>query len=105
MVPSLYIPLEKMPLTISGKTDRRAALALLDNLPLSEARLYLNASKTLKSQPVTETEKLLQLLWSNVLQISRDEIGQRDHFLKLVVIPSLPFGSFKKHKRPTLPSR
>ncbi|MEW5926514.1 MAG: amino acid adenylation domain-containing protein [Gemmatimonadota bacterium] len=70
MLPSAYVPLEELPLTPSGKLDRRA-------LPApggaSSGREYV--------APRTPTEKLLAGVWAEVLGAER--VGLHDNFFEL----------------------
>ncbi|MDK8179804.1 non-ribosomal peptide synthetase [Paenibacillus sp. UMB4589-SE434] len=66
MVPAAVIQLDKLPLTSNGKVDMRA-------LPAPEAAFMV-------LQPETETERDLQLLWQEALNV--DEIGVTDHFFE-----------------------
>jgi len=72
MVPGLYVPLEKMPLTPNGKIDRKA-------LPVpDEARPQL---ATGYAAPQTENEKQMAAIWSQVLRV--EQIGIHDSFFEL----------------------
>uniref|UniRef100_A0A093UUI8 Nonribosomal peptide synthetase 8 n=1 Tax=Talaromyces marneffei PM1 TaxID=1077442 RepID=A0A093UUI8_TALMA len=82
MVPSVYVPLADMPLTLSTKTDRRAVLQLVSSLQPSEARAYMTSADP-KTNPTTEMEKTLQYLWSEVLGVSLTDIGTNDSFLEI----------------------
>ncbi|MCP5048892.1 MAG: amino acid adenylation domain-containing protein, partial [bacterium] len=62
MVPAGFMVLDKLPLTPNGKIDRNA---------LSELDLTIQAEKQV---PGTETERLLCILWSEVLNIEVTDI-------------------------------
>ncbi|MCP4654947.1 MAG: AMP-binding protein, partial [bacterium] len=69
MVPSLFVPLESLPLTPNRKVDRRA-------LPAPEAaRPDLD---TAYMPPTTELEKQLAAIWQEVLGVER--VGLDDNF-------------------------
>ncbi|WP_299539369.1 non-ribosomal peptide synthetase [uncultured Streptomyces sp.] len=72
MVPAAFVPLDRIPLTPNGKTDRRALPA-----PASD-RPELGAAYT---APRTETERTVAAVWSQVLGI--DTIGADDDFFAL----------------------
>ncbi|GIK03803.1 nonribosomal peptide synthase [Aspergillus viridinutans] len=83
MVPSVLLPIPSLPLTASGKTDRRilrqmgsavTAQQILDLQPKSEWR---------KRQPSTQTEKQLQKIWSKVLKIDPATIGLDVSFFQI----------------------
>ncbi|MFD3259476.1 amino acid adenylation domain-containing protein, partial [Paenibacillus lentus] len=71
MIPSVFVPVESLPITSNGKINRRS----LESYPLGElmtARTYV--------EPSTSTEKLLASLWADVLHM--DQAGAGDHFFE-----------------------
>ncbi len=70
MVPNYFMCLDKLPMTASGKTDRK-------NLPIPdfsiEEREYV--------EPETETQKKLAQIWQQLLNMNR--IGKQDDFFEL----------------------
>ena len=82
MVPSLYIPLAWMPRTTSGKTDRRSLRLLAEALSEEQLSHYLLAD-VVRHAPSTRREKVLQTLWSKVLDVSADSIGADANFFRL----------------------
>ncbi|MGW2035835.1 amino acid adenylation domain-containing protein [Streptomyces sp. NPDC001811] len=72
MVPAAFVPLERIPLTPNGKTDRRALPA-----PAS-GRCGLDAEYT---APRTDAERTVAEVWSEVLGV--DRIGVHDDFFAL----------------------
>ncbi|MEO6244411.1 MAG: AMP-binding protein, partial [Opitutaceae bacterium] len=71
MVPSAFVFLEALPLTPSGKVDRRSLPTL--TVEHKTAGNFL--------VPVTATEKTLAELWAALLQIA--QVGRSDHFFNL----------------------
>jgi amino acid adenylation domain-containing protein len=72
MVPAKFIFLEKMPLTVNGKVDRKA-------LPAPDtARPQLQTEFV---APSNEKQKILAEIWQDVLRV--DQIGIRDNFFEL----------------------
>ncbi|WP_410618625.1 non-ribosomal peptide synthase/polyketide synthase [Amycolatopsis sp. cmx-8-4] len=69
LVPSLYVPLEALPLNDNGKVDRRA-LPAPDRAP---ERAY--------REPDTAAERLLAGIWAEVLRL--DRVGADDNFFEL----------------------
>jgi len=72
MVPSAIIVLERMPLTVNGKLDRRA-LPSPDRIRMETEKDYLG--------PRTSLERLLVDIWSDVLQV--EQIGINNNFFEL----------------------
>jgi acyl carrier protein len=71
MVPSAYVRLEKLPLTVNGKVDRKA-------LPDPEAGQEPGDGY---EAPRNEVEEVLGEIWGEVLRVER--VGVRDNFFEL----------------------
>jgi amino acid adenylation domain-containing protein len=71
MVPSYLRQLEKLPVTVSGKIDRKS-------LPAADLSL-----KATYAAPGNDIEKKLVEIWSELLQIGRDVIGINNNFFEL----------------------
>ena len=71
MVPAAYVVLERMPLTVNGKIDRKA-------LPAPQADAYLARPYV---APVGAAETALAGVWSQVLKL--DRVGRHDNFFEL----------------------
>ena len=71
MVPAAFVRLEALPLTQSGKIDRKA-------LPAPEGDAYARRGY---EAPVGEVERALAEIWSEVLGVER--VGRRDDFFEL----------------------
>jgi enterobactin synthetase component F len=69
MIPASFTVLDSMPLTPSGKLDRKA-------LPVPE-----RASRNVHAEPVTPIERKLAMLWQKVLRVER--VGLHDNFFEL----------------------
>lgn len=72
MVPSLFVHLESMPLTVNGKTDRRAL-----HLP----EVLSDSTPQNGSQPETPEEELLLSIWQELLPVR--QIGVNDNFFEI----------------------
>ncbi|WP_162034316.1 non-ribosomal peptide synthetase, partial [Chryseobacterium potabilaquae] len=71
MIPSVYVSLEKLPLTINGKLDRRA----LPEPNFTGDKEYI--------APTTALEKQLADIYSEVLGLPVESIGLHDDFFRL----------------------
>jgi arthrofactin-type cyclic lipopeptide synthetase C len=71
MVPAAYVSLTKLPLTSSGKLDRKA-------LPAPDADAYLTRGY---EAPVGELETTVARIWAEVLNLER--VGRNDNFFEL----------------------
>ncbi|KAH8124082.1 non-ribosomal peptide synthetase [Trichoderma asperelloides] len=77
MIPSAFIPLDIFPMTTTGKTDRKRLREIGSNLTEQ------------KRVPRTLTERKMQHLWAEVLEINSTQIGIDDSFLRLARDQSL----------------
>ncbi|MCJ1432601.1 hypothetical protein MMC27_001958 [Xylographa pallens] len=80
MVPSVFIPISSIPLTVSGKTNRRKLQQLAAGLSLNQIATFRNL-KTEHIKPSTAMEKRLHDLWKVLLKIP--DIGIDDNFFEL----------------------
>ncbi|MDP5209824.1 non-ribosomal peptide synthetase [Microbulbifer sp. 2205BS26-8] len=71
MVPSAYIPLKSIPLTVNGKTDSRA-------LPIPKEKDYY---QEVYEAPTSHPEIALATIWSGLLGV--EQIGRKDNFFYL----------------------
>ncbi|MFD0589639.1 amino acid adenylation domain-containing protein [Paenibacillus sp. GCM10027627] len=71
MIPTYFVELDAIPLTPTGKVDRKALPA--PNRDQRETRLYV--------APATETERKLASVWSELLNVA--EVGAEDRFFEL----------------------
>ena len=72
MLPSVFIKLDGLPKTVSGKLDRRA-LSILDGGKLEVSEAYV--------APRTAVEELLAGIWADLLEA--DEVGVEENFFDL----------------------
>lgn len=82
MIPSIFIPLNYIPLTITGKINRRELREQASSL--TNHRLQaLNSVQRFKRKPSTKAEENLQALWVRALCMPPDEVGVDDNFFYL----------------------
>ncbi|MGE5343974.1 MAG: amino acid adenylation domain-containing protein [Candidatus Omnitrophota bacterium] len=72
MIPSFFVKLENMPLTQTGKIDRKA-LAMMRNDPLKSTARHVD--------PRTDIEKIIANVWKEVLNL--EEIGIHDNLFEM----------------------
>lgn len=83
MVPSAYIPLQVMPLLVSCKVDRKRLQEIGLGMTPQQLAGYRASTTSDKQSPTTEVEKLLGQVWSQVLLMTKDDIGLQDNFFAL----------------------
>ena len=79
MVPLLWIPLARIPVSTSGKLDRRILREIVSE---SDIALFL-LSELDKRTPESETQYQLRDTWSKALDIPTSDIGIDDNFFHL----------------------
>ncbi|KAI0552262.1 hypothetical protein F4679DRAFT_581566 [Xylaria curta] len=78
--PSMLIPIDKVPLTTSGKMDRRSLAALpLDRSSSSAAR-----RQTEQMEPLTELELRTEAIWDHVLNLEGDHLNDAQKSAPLI---------------------
>ncbi|KAK5632494.1 hypothetical protein RRF57_008208 [Xylaria bambusicola] len=84
MLPSVYLPLRTLPVTTSGKRDRRGLQRIIASLHKQELLAWHRPSaKGSKGRPiVTDMEKRVASLWCKVLKIEVEDLSLEDDFVK-----------------------
>ena len=84
MIPLAYIPLDCIPTTPSGKTDRPKLQSMAQRLSFEEvAETTSDSLLSEKRQPSTDVETCLQSLWAAVLGQEALDISAADSFLRI----------------------
>ncbi|KAM7189563.1 hypothetical protein V8F20_010102 [Naviculisporaceae sp. PSN 640] len=87
MVPTLWIPVSKMPTLSSAKTDRKTLTALFKELDTAQVTMYSLSSPDeqagVKQEAATEIEKKLVDLIARTLGRNANDIGTNDSFFRL----------------------
>ena len=81
MVPQLYVPIRKLPLTDSGKLDRKLVWTAIQQSD-AWSQYSLIGDMEPKVLPSTDTERKLQQLWAELLRIPIEQIGAQDDFFR-----------------------
>lgn len=81
MVPSLYVPIYKIPLSASRKIDRRRLQFIVSGMTTVELSSLRGSRTSTFKPPSTRMEKRIQSLWVAILNIG--QIGIDDHFFRL----------------------
>ncbi|ROV89092.1 hypothetical protein VMCG_09872 [Cytospora schulzeri] len=84
MVPSLYIPINFVPLTSSHKADRKELRRLFKDLGLEEVQKLQRSDRSQEAtRPLTASELTVRELWAAVLNREQETIGPGDNFIHL----------------------
>ena len=79
MVPSLYIPVSRIPLSLSGKVDRRKLQLMVEDLSFDQISSF-RETKTNKAPPSSRIEQQLAGLWGRILKVT--DVGIEDNFFQ-----------------------
>ncbi|KAK2879481.1 NRPS [Arthroderma sp. PD_2] len=85
MIPTMWVAVERMPLTSSAKLDRAVVSEWLKTKDLSSTRTAIAATPVDMAlmPPRTDQERLLQSIWALVLDIPKETIGRESCFVQL----------------------
>ncbi|KAK9727851.1 hypothetical protein K7432_001523 [Basidiobolus ranarum] len=83
MIPTVWVPLNRIPINTSGKTDSKALEAIFRETASDQLRHLTQESNAERIQPSTQTERVLQKAWADVLNIDPNQIGTTDSFYHL----------------------
>lgn len=80
MIPTVFIPVHELPVTGTGKTDRKA----LQKLGEAEYQKYRKSETAVQQEEVlTSTEQVIKKVWMSVLNLSDAELGVTRSFTRL----------------------
>ncbi|KAL3482122.1 acetyl-CoA synthetase-like protein [Aspergillus californicus] len=82
MWPAIYMPLTAVPLTATGKTDRRALRTIIQTSTRQQLEGHYSPATTC-IPPATELELKLHQLFAETLQIAPSSFGIKDSFVRL----------------------
>ena len=83
MIPTVYFSAGTLPMTTTGKTDRKRVREIGGSFSLRQIAELRNPQGT-KRQPTTQAEQQLQEIWATVLQLHpTSEVGLDDSFFQL----------------------
>lgn len=82
MVPGLYIPITRIPMTISGKVDRIALRRAVSGLSTEQVEMYALTQKE-KAAPQGPREERLRDIWAGVLNKDPSSVSRNDSFFRL----------------------
>ncbi|KAJ5795254.1 hypothetical protein N7457_001853 [Penicillium paradoxum] len=83
MVPSFFLALSRLPLSPSGKADRKTLRQTASDLDQESLDIYLNNSTREKREPITEQERFVRSNFATALSLNEDAIGVDDSFFAL----------------------
>jgi non-ribosomal peptide synthase protein (TIGR01720 family) len=82
MIPSLFLPVSRMPVTTSGKTNRRELQKCAALLPWEDLQSY-RGSLSQSRRSSSSREEILQRIWAQSLNRSPEEMEVTESFFRL----------------------
>jgi aryl carrier-like protein len=79
MIPSVYVAIEEIPTTNTGKVDRRRLQVLGSALTVSD--IYQDHHGHEETRVLTPAEKQMKKLWANILHADEEDLHLNDSFL------------------------
>ncbi|SPJ78124.1 uncharacterized protein FTOL_06513 [Fusarium torulosum] len=83
MVPTIFIAMKSLPMTSTGKMNRRELRTIGGGISAEEVRSIQLANNGPKRQPVTDKEHQMQRVWSQVLGIKKQLIDMNASFFQI----------------------
>lgn len=83
MIPALFVPINAVPFTSSGKLNRKSLKEFGAQLSTDQIKASSWQGENDHNQPSSPTEKQLQRLWGKCLHIEPKSIGVEDNFFEL----------------------
>ncbi|KAK3386816.1 hypothetical protein B0H63DRAFT_540907, partial [Podospora didyma] len=83
MIPTLWVPIDEMPYTLSRKRDRQKLRRAIESLSTSQLVAFSRDANTNVSTEWTEKEALLRRIWSEILAVDSLSIQPTDNFFYL----------------------
>ncbi|KAF2030892.1 acetyl-CoA synthetase-like protein [Setomelanomma holmii] len=81
-VPAMFMPVINMPMTTSGKLDRKSLRQMAADIPESQMAAFRLAGNSGRA-PSSHVERTLARLWAEVLKLIADTVGAEDSFFRL----------------------
>lgn len=81
MIPSIFVPVKKMPWTSAGKLDRNRLRGSVQDLTRDALAMYRLSSMANKKQPTTDVEKKILRAVCTVLNLPASSVGIDDSFI------------------------
>ena len=82
MVPTMFIPIVRLPTSAAGKLDRRLLAQITNDVSLDQLQRYTLAHVS-KLPLSTAEEKLLASFWAQTMKVPLESIGAQDNFFQL----------------------
>ncbi|KAF7556526.1 hypothetical protein G7Z17_g1316 [Cylindrodendrum hubeiense] len=83
MIPTVLFAMTELPLTATGKTNRKQLREIGGSFSIQEFVQVQSAGRGPKRQPISEAEQQLQKIWAQVLGVEASTIGLGDSFFQL----------------------
>ena len=81
MIPKLLVAINGIPMSLAGKTDRRRLRQAGQELLSAGEVTFIEHMSANKQQPSNDTEKQLQAIWAEILNVPLFDIGINTSFL------------------------
>jgi hypothetical protein len=81
MVPTAFVPLRRMPLSTTGKTDRKTLKELIAGLSPEEFAAF-SVTEGTRRPPETGIQRTLQELWCSLLHLPTAAVCLEDHWFR-----------------------
>ena len=83
MLPTVFVFLDQLPLSSAAKIDRRELGKIALSAMSKGTAIFADDDRAQAAQPLSDLQRRMQAIWSDVLNIEQSEIGVTTPFLRL----------------------
>ena len=83
MVPSVFFSMQELPITASGKANRKRLREIGGSFSVRQLAELHGARRETMQQPMSKIERQIQAIWAQILNIEPTTIGVDDSFFRL----------------------
>ncbi|KAF9246715.1 hypothetical protein DTO006G1_8078 [Penicillium roqueforti] len=83
MIPSLFLSLSRLPLSPSGKADRKTLRQIVSKMDRETLEMYMDNPVAEKREPTTEQERFVRASFATALSLNEEAVGMDDNFFAL----------------------
>lgn len=83
MIPTLFVPLNRLPKLVSGKIDRKTLRLAAAELADRDISAWKIDAATRRRAPSNKGEEVMREMWASVLRVAETDIGVDDNFVSL----------------------
>ncbi|KAL4893946.1 hypothetical protein BDV59DRAFT_19132 [Aspergillus ambiguus] len=80
LIPKLFVPVQRLPISASGKLDRKKLRSSVEHLSKDHLKAYGISTTQTRQIPETEAMGVLRAVWEEVIGLKPGSVGAEDNF-------------------------